>query len=79
MVDLQRMPAPTPGTKSYTPVHCACYGHTWEYFGITGLKKCMVCQIKGYCPTCTPTAPVQDAQPFFCTKHTPQNAESEAR
>ena len=69
--DLQRMPQRTPETTVYTPVHCACYGHTWEYFGIIGLKRCTVCHIKGYCPGCIPTPPLVTAQPFYCTKHTP--------
>ena len=55
---------------------CNLQGHSWEYFGITGLKVCSVCTVKGYCPGCTPTAPVQDAQPFFCTKHTPLHKEN---
>lgn len=55
---------------------CLFYGHAWEYFGITGLKKCTVCGEKGYCPLCTPTPPVRDARPFYCTKHTPPQGES---
>jgi hypothetical protein len=77
IIDLQRVPKPTPGTMFYTPVHCACYGHTWEYFGITGLKRCSVCQINGYCPGCTPNPPTKDAQPFYCTTHTLLHNESE--
>ena len=76
IVDLQRMPKPTPGTMFYTPVHCACYGHTWVYSQISGEKICSICNVKGYCPGCS-TQTSKDAQPFFCTKHTP--TESEAR
>src|SRR5260221_3001286 len=70
-IDLQCVPRRTPEPTSYTPVHCEIYGHTWEYFGITGLKKCTVCQIKGYCPVCTPIPPLATARPFYCTMHTP--------
>jgi hypothetical protein len=78
-IDLQRMPRRTPETMSYTPVHCELYGHTWEYFGITGLKRCSVCQMKGYCPGCTQHPPTKDAKPFYCTKHTSLQGESEGR
>jgi hypothetical protein len=58
-----------------TPAHpikpnalqCRYYGHTWE-------KQCTVCGIKGYCPGCT-SHPPQGAQPFYCTKHTPQQSQ----
>jgi hypothetical protein len=76
-IDIQSIPRGTPEIVSYTPVHCEFYGHTWEYFGITGLKRCTVCQIKGYCPGCTPNPPAKDAQPFYCTKHTPRQTGSE--
>ena len=76
-IDLERMPRKTPDTIVYTPIHCTFYGHTWEYFGITGLKRCSVCQVKGYCPGCTKTPPLKTAQPFYCTQHTPQQPESE--
>ena len=80
---IQRTPQKTNGRtqSAYHPVianSCEFYGHTWEYFGLIGLKKCTVCNLKGYCPGCTPTAPVQDAQPFFCTKHTPLQQDCEA-
>src|SRR5215470_12375672 len=76
-IDLQRMPRRTPETTPYTSVHCEIYGHTWEYFGITGLKRCSVCQMKGYCPLCTQHPPTKDAKPFYCTKHTALRGESE--
>ena len=76
-IDIQRMPGKTPETVFYTPVHCEFYGTTWEYFGITGLKQCTVCQIKGYCPGCTPQAPTKEATPFYCTTHTPRQTGSE--
>ena len=61
-----------------TPNSCEFYGHTWEYFGITGLKQCTVCQIKGYCPGCTKTPPLATAQPFYCTRHTLTGSEGSA-
>lgn len=73
--------APQP-TKHKSPTHtklttvqikatdCLLYGHTWQPLGMSGEKQCLVCQIKGYCPGCT-THPPQNAQPFYCTKHTP--------
>ncbi len=48
---------------------CLYFGHSWEVIGMSGEKQCSVCGIKGYCPGCTPTPP-QDAQPFYCTRHT---------
>lgn len=67
---LQRKLRKTPGRNIFVHLFESCnfYGHSWEYFGITGLKKCTVCNINGYCPGCTP--PLADAQPFFCTAHT---------
>jgi len=69
---LQRKLRKTPGRNIFVHLfeNCNFYGHSWEYFGITGLKKCTVCNINGYCPGCTPLPPLADAQPFFCTAHT---------
>jgi len=79
---IQRSPRKTNGStpSAYHPViahSCEFYGHTWEYYGLVGLKQCTVCGVKGYCPLCTPTPPLTDAKPFYCTKHTPQHRESE--
>jgi hypothetical protein len=77
---MQRKPHKTPSsdTSTYTRFireSCLVFGHTWEYFGITGLKRCTVCHIQGFCPLCTPTPPIAEAKPFYCTKHTPQQEE----
>ncbi len=73
-IPLQRRPSKTSLSAS-TFIHidgiCTMQGHSWEYFGITGLKVCSVCGIKGFCPGCTPQPPVKEAKPFFCTEHTP--------
>jgi hypothetical protein len=53
------------------PLQCRYYGHTWEVIGMSWEKQCTVCGITGYCPGCT-SHPPQGAQPFYCTKHTPQ-------
>jgi hypothetical protein len=52
-------------------LQCRYYGHTWEVIGMSWEKQCIVCDIKGYCPGCT-SHPPQNAQPFSCTKHAPQ-------
>jgi hypothetical protein len=69
---LQRKPRKTAivETTVHSRVLCQYQGHSWEYFGLIGLKKCVVCGVNGYCPACTPVAPLQDAQPFYCTAHT---------
>jgi hypothetical protein len=73
-LSLQRKPRKAPRSIVSPFVHidglCFMQGHSWEYFGITGLKRCVVCQINGYCPGCTPVAPLATAQPFYCTAHT---------
>ena len=79
-IPIQRKPRKTPLSLS-TVIRieglCTIQGHSWEYFGIIGLKRCVVCQINGYCPGCTPTPPLVTAQPFYCTAHTPLQPESE--
>jgi hypothetical protein len=72
---LQRKPRRTPGSNGFIHMlgSCNVYGHAWEHFGITGLKKCSVCHVNGYCPGCTPVAPLPTAQPFYCTAHTPES------
>ena len=81
---LQRKPRPTVPTsqedQSTAPLStCVYYGHIWEYYGLIGLKKCTVCCEKGYCPLCTPDPPLMSAKPFYCTKHTPLQEESEGQ
>ena len=69
-------PQPTKKSKPRTPsvVHsaadCLIYGHNWRTIGMSGEKECTGCGIKGYCPGCTSNPP-KDAQPFYCTRHTP--------
>ncbi len=60
--------APSP-SLTLTPTDCLIYGHSWQQVGMMSEKQCSVCNIKGYCPGCTPVAP-KSAQPFFCTHHT---------
>ena len=72
---IQRKPQRTTGRHSspavpFTPDDCLYFGHTWQVIGMQGEKQCSVCHIRGYCPGCSPTPPV-GAQPFFCTRHTP--------
>lgn len=50
---------------------CQWYGHSWQTVGTAGAKCCTVCGITGYCPGCTSHS-LLDAQPFYCTKHTPR-------
>jgi|GEM_PF-1022210 len=83
IIPLQRKPQPAlvgnQKSEHQTAAHlstCVYYGHTWEYFGLIGLKKCTVCGEKGYCPLCTPIPPLMSAKPFYCTKHTPPHGES---
>ena len=79
IIPIQRVPRKselTASTHSHLDGLCTMYGHSWEYFGITGLKVCCVCQVKGYCPGCTTHAPIKDAQPFYCTEHTPMHKEN---
>ena len=72
-LSLQRRPRKTPLLNASTFTHIDGFrtiqGHSREYFGITGLKRCVVCQITGYCPGGTLTPPLQTAQPFYCTAH----------
>jgi hypothetical protein len=51
-------------------LECHFYGHTWQRIGLSDEKQCTVCGLKGYRPGCTPTPP-KEAQPFYCTRHTP--------
>jgi hypothetical protein len=51
------------------PVLCQTYGHSWELTEYPDIKECQLCHIRGYCPSCTPIAPI-GAQPFYCTTHT---------
>jgi hypothetical protein len=53
------------------PEECQLYGHTWQRTEQPGVKECVLCHIRGYCPECTPFAPV-GAQPFICTPHARQ-------
>jgi len=55
------------------PVLCQVYGHSWERTDQPGVKECKLCGIRGYCPGCTLLQPA-NAQPFFCTRHTPGEA-----
>ena len=50
------------------PEQCQLYGHTWQQTTKPGVKVCALCRLWGYCPTCTPVAPV-NAQPFTCSAH----------
>ena len=52
------------------PEDCQLYGHTWQITEKPDVKACELCHIRGYCPECTPHTP-DNAQPFFCTRHTP--------
>ncbi len=78
----QRTTRPTPHntmpTQQANPLECRYYGHTWQRVGLLGEKQCTVCHIKGYCPGCTSNPPA-DAQPFYCTRHTPAPHRSEAQ
>jgi len=53
------------------PVLCQLLGHEWALTEHAEVKMCAVCDIRGYCPGCTPVAP-QGAQPFCCTHHSRQ-------
>jgi hypothetical protein len=61
-------------TRSTTVVHtasdCPIYGHNWQRIGLLGEKRCTACGTVGYCPGCTNNPP-SDAQPFYCSRHTP--------
>lgn len=54
------------------PEDCQLYGHTWQQSEHPGVKECVLCHIRGYCPGCTPVSPA-GAQPFPCTRHTPRS------
>jgi hypothetical protein len=51
------------------PVSCQLYGHSWEPTDTPFVKACALCDIRGYCPGCTPIAP-QGTHAFSCTAHT---------
>lgn len=57
-------------TVVHTASDCPIFGHDWQTIGMQGEKKCKACGVIGYCPGCTPIPPA-NAQPFFCTRHTP--------
>jgi len=59
----------TASTIIHTAQDCAIYGHDWQQFGFQGVKRCKACHIIGYCPGCI-TTPLENAQPFYCTRHT---------
>ncbi len=60
------------GAIPLTAQDCFLFGHSWTPAGMSQEKVCSVCGMIGYCPGCTPIAPKQ-AQPFFCTRHTPES------
>ncbi len=64
----------SPHTTSPTVIHtaseCPIYGHNWQTIGMSGEKRCTACGTRGYCPDCTPH-PLRDAQPYYCSRHTP--------
>ena len=49
---------------------CELYGHSWQITEHPNIKECTVCHLFGYCPGCTPIAPMRSAQPFYCSYHT---------
>lgn len=51
------------------PQDCEWYGHSWQVTEQNGVKECVLCHVRGYCPGCMPIAP-GNAQPFTCTTHT---------
>ena len=51
------------------PADCFFYGHSWQETEHPDMKECTLCQVRGYCPLCSPVAPA-GAQPFACTFHT---------
>ena len=50
------------------PADCFLYGHEWQETEHPDVKVCSLCHVRGYCPLCSPVAPV-GAQPFSCTFH----------
>lgn len=51
------------------PEECQLYGHSWEQTAEhPDVKECTLCQVRGYCPGCTPIPPV-NAQAFICKAH----------
>jgi hypothetical protein len=60
-------------TVTLTPADYLTFGHSWQVIGLSNEKQCSVCKIKGYCPGCTTTTP-PNAQPFFCSRHTPHES-----
>jgi hypothetical protein len=46
------------------------YGHNLQTVGMLGEKRCTACSIQGYCQGCISNPPA-NAQPFYCTRHTP--------
>ncbi len=57
-------------TVIHTAQDCLIYGHDWLAIGMQGEKKCKACGVVGYCPGCT-TNPPANAEPFYCSRHTP--------
>lgn len=53
---------------SNLPEDCFFYGHDWQQTEHPDVKECVLCQVRGYCPDCSPVAPA-GAQPFSCTYH----------
>jgi hypothetical protein len=60
----------TSSTIIHTAADCMIFGHDWQTIGLSGEKKCRACGKVGYCPGCTEVPP-PNAQPFFCSRHTP--------
>ena len=53
----------------HSPEMCQLYGHSWMLTEHQDVKECLLCGVRGYCPGCTPQAPV-GATAFYCTSHT---------
>jgi hypothetical protein len=65
-------PSPSQAAATLAAAQCRYFGHTWQVIGMAGEKHCTVCGVKRYCPGCTgSTPPPKNAQPWYCTRHTP--------
>ncbi len=70
----KRTPTSITSTVIHTAQDCLIYGHDWQQFGFNGVKRCKACQIIGYCPGCV-TTPIENAQVFYCSRHTPTESQ----
>ncbi len=55
---------------SITGNDCVILGHTLNHYDLAGCSSCIDCQVRVFCPACTPKHPTdENAVPVMCERH----------